>query len=121
MNLSLCRKGKQRCVSVFKIKKKAVVKNKEKLSCFTFSEEAKPVLFDLFTRYPPDDCETGEKMDGKLGGNKDKVRGKTKNDDFFCRPIMTKAEIKKKMEALTSAVENNPKLKQVFKHFNNLQ
>lgn len=104
-------KGKQRRVSVFKNKTKADKKKKENLTCFTFSEEAKLVLRDVFTRYPPDDCEMGEKMVGKLGGNTNKIR--RKKDDIFSRPVMSKAEIEKKVESLTSTVENVPKLKQI--------
>lgn len=112
----MCRKGDQRRVSVFKNKTKADIKKKENLTCFTFSEEAKLVLQDMFTRYPPDDCEMGEKMVGKLGGNTDKIR--RKKDDIFSRPLMNKAEIEKKVESLASAVENVPKLKQVLRYYN---
>lgn len=114
----MCRKGDQRRVSVFKNKTKADIKKKENLTCFTFSEEAKLVLQDMFTRYPPDDCEMGEEMVGKLGGNTDKIR--RKKDDIFSRPLMSKAEIEKKVESLASAVENVPKLKQVLRYYNKL-
>lgn len=86
---------------------------KEKLSCFTFSEESKAVLQDLFMRYPPEDHDIGEEK-VKVGGNTDKL--KRKKDDIFSRPDLSKADIKKKAESLVYRVNNVSTLKQVFRH-----
>lgn len=100
----------QRRVSVFKTKVKSGTMKKEKLTCFTFSEESKVVLQDLFTRYPPDDHDIGEDT-VKLGGNNDKL--KRKKDDIFSRPDLSKADIKMKAESLASRVNNVSTLKQI--------
>lgn len=86
-------------------------KGKENLPSLTFSEGSKLVLQDLFTLYPPDDGEPGEKLDAKQSGKTDKMRGK--RDDIFCKPSMNKAEIAKKMESLTSKIEKDINLRQV--------
>lgn len=89
---------------------------KEKLPCFTFSEESQLVLQDLFSRYPPDDHDIGEEK-VKLGGNTEKL--KRKKDDIFCRPDLSKADIKKKAESLASRVNSVSTLKQVLRYNNN--
>ncbi|KAM7497850.1 hypothetical protein LguiA_022264 [Lonicera macranthoides] len=105
-------RGNQRRVSVYKTKRKVdSMKGKENLTSFTFSEEAKEVLWDLFSRYPPDDCEVGKEMVGKQSGKSKKIRGK--KDDFFSRPSMSNSEIAKKVESLASRVETVPKLRQI--------
>lgn len=114
MNLSLFRRGNQRRVSVYKTKRKVdSMKGKENLTSFAFSEEAKEVLWDLFSRYPPDDREVGKEMVGKQSGKSKKIRGK--KDDFFSRPSMSNAEIAKKVESLLSRVQTVPKLRQVVR------
>ncbi|KAK9266485.1 hypothetical protein L1049_001691 [Liquidambar formosana] len=105
-------RGNQRRVSVSKTKKKVDnMKGKESLPSLTFSEEAKEVLQDLFTRYPPDDGEVDEEMIGKHSGKADKKRAK--KDDIFCKPIMNKAEIAKKLELLASKIEKAPNLRKI--------
>ncbi|KAA8524176.1 hypothetical protein F0562_010392 [Nyssa sinensis] len=105
-------RGNQRCVSVYKTKRKVdKEKGKENLNSFTFSEEAKEVLGDLFTQYPPDDQQVGEEIVGKNSGKSDKIRGK--NDDIFRKPSMNKAEIAKKVESLASRVEKAANLRQI--------
>lgn len=86
-------------------------KGKESLPLFTFSEGSKLVLQDLFTHYPPDDGEPGEKLFSNHGGQNDKIRGK--RDDIFCKPSMSKAEIAKKVESLASRIEEDANLRQV--------
>uniref|UniRef100_A0A5B7AJQ7 Putative ATP-dependent RNA helicase DHX36 n=1 Tax=Davidia involucrata TaxID=16924 RepID=A0A5B7AJQ7_DAVIN len=103
-------RGNQRRVSVYKSKAK-VEKGEENLNSFTFSEEAKEVLQDLFIRYPPDDQEVSEEMFGKHSGKTDKIQ--VKKDDIFRKPSMNKAEIAKKVESLASRVEKAANLRQI--------
>ncbi|CAN4084548.1 unnamed protein product [Withania somnifera] len=105
-------RGDQRRISVFKTKQNMdTLKGKDVLTCFKFSEEAKYVLQDLFTQYPPDDGETSEQVVGKHSKKVDKLRGK--KDDMFCRPAMIKSEIARRVEALSSRIENTPNLRQI--------
>ncbi|KAH9770542.1 RNA helicase [Citrus sinensis] len=105
-------RGKQRRVSVYKSKKRVETdKGKENLPSLTFSEGSKLVLQDLFTHYPPDDGEPGEKLDANQSRKSDKTRGK--RDDIFCKPKMSKAEIAMKVESLTSRIEKDANLRQI--------
>lgn len=79
------------------------------------SEEAKDVSLNLFTQYPPYDCGSGDKMATKFVGRTNKRR---KTDPFFERPLMSKFEIRRKVELLASKLANDPKLKQVMRYFN---
>ncbi|KAM7495013.1 hypothetical protein LguiB_029622 [Lonicera macranthoides] len=117
---SLCRKrgmkskstgkGDQRRLSVYNGKTSVATKKNDKVtSFFTFSEEAKYALHDLFTRYPPDDHDMSEKIDDKHIVK----REKRKMDDFFCKPSINKAQIAKKEASLISEVKKNPKLRQI--------
>lgn len=108
----LCRLGKDRRVSVQKIKKKSDTDNGfENLPHFTFSEETKWVLGDLFAHYPPGDGDLWE----MVGENSDTTteKPKQKHDDIFSRPSMTKTEIATRVEALSSRINNVSNLKQV--------
>lgn len=87
------------------------LEGKDALSFFKFSGEAKDVLQDLFTKYPPDNGETSEQVVGKHSKKVDKYRGK--KDDVFCKPAMNKSEIAKRAESLASRIENTPNLRQV--------
>ncbi|KAK4355822.1 hypothetical protein RND71_024793 [Anisodus tanguticus] len=105
-------RGDQRRISIFKTKNNMdTLKGKDVLSSFKFSEEAKDVLQDLFTRYPPDDGETSEQVVGKHSKKVDKLRGK--KDDMFSKPAMNKSEIAKRVESLASRIENTPNLRQI--------
>ncbi|KAH9705941.1 RNA helicase [Citrus sinensis] len=105
-------RGKQRRVSVCKSKKRVETdKGKEILPSLTFSEGSKLVLQDLFTHYPPDDGEPGEKLDANQSRKSDKTRGK--RVDIFCKPKMSKAEIAMKVESLTSRIEKDANLRQI--------
>ncbi|KAK7320435.1 hypothetical protein VNO77_29902 [Canavalia gladiata] len=103
--------GKERRVTVQKIKKKVEGNNGfESLPHFTFSEEARWVLGNLFADYPPGDGNLWE----KIGENSDTTnKTKQKKDDIFSRPSMTKAEIARKVEALASRMNNVSNLKQI--------
>ncbi|KAH7533694.1 hypothetical protein FEM48_Zijuj04G0158700 [Ziziphus jujuba var. spinosa] len=101
--------SKQRHVRVYKVRKK--VTESQNLYNLSFSDEAKEVLRNLFTHYPPDDGEEGKEMDGKNG---EKVYDLyQKRDGMFCKPLMSKAEIAKKLESLASRMENVLYLRQI--------
>ncbi|XP_027940431.1 DExH-box ATP-dependent RNA helicase DExH6 isoform X1 [Vigna unguiculata] len=105
--------GNDRRVSVQKIKKKSDTDNGfRNLPHFTFSEEAKWVLGDLFAHYPPGDGDLWE----MVGENSDSTAEKTKQkqDDIFSRPSMSKNEIAKRLEALSSRINKVPNLKQII-------
>ncbi|XP_027331218.1 DExH-box ATP-dependent RNA helicase DExH6 isoform X2 [Abrus precatorius] len=104
--------GKDRRVSVQKIKKKVDTNNGfERLPQFTFSEESKWVLGDLFSHYPPGDGNLWE----IIGENSDTIeKTKQKKDDMFGRPSMTKAEIARKLEALASRMNSVSNLRQII-------
>ncbi|RVW31184.1 DExH-box ATP-dependent RNA helicase DExH6 [Vitis vinifera] len=104
-------RGSQRRVSVYKTKKKVDTKKEEGNPYLNFSEEAKEVLLDLFTRYPPDDTEMVTQMVENGSGKTEKIWGK--KDDIFGRPSMNKAEIAKKVELLASRIEEDPHLRQI--------
>lgn len=110
--LTLCRLGNQRRVTVYKTKGKVdTSQGKENLPPFAFSKEAKEVLQELFTQYPPDDRE-GEEIGRKHSETAKRVRENT--HDFFFKPSMDKAEIAKRVKSLASRVENSPDLRQVL-------
>ncbi|KAG5053297.1 hypothetical protein JHK87_005495 [Glycine soja] len=105
--------GKERRVCVQKMKKKVDTDNGfGSLPQFTFSGEAKWVLGDLFAHYPPGDGNSWE----MVGENSDTATDRTKQrpDDIFSRPSMTKAEIARRLEALTSRMNNVSNLKQII-------
>ncbi|XP_047180818.1 DExH-box ATP-dependent RNA helicase DExH6-like [Vigna umbellata] len=105
--------GKDRRVSVQKIKKKSDTDNGfANIPRFTFSEEAKWVLGDLFAHYPPGDGDLWE----MVGENSDSTADKTKQkqDDIFSRPSMSKTEIARRLEALSSRINKVSNLKQII-------
>ncbi|KAK6116331.1 hypothetical protein DH2020_049958 [Rehmannia glutinosa] len=104
-------KGQQRRISVYKTKKEIPVKEKERLVSFTFSEQSKAVLQDLFSRYPPNDVEMTENKIGESSGTTYKVRAH--RDDIFCKPAMTRTEIANKVESLASRIEKTPHLRKI--------
>ncbi|CAN0897445.1 DExH-box ATP-dependent RNA helicase DExH6 [Linum grandiflorum] len=102
--------GIDRRVSVYKTPKKGEGKGKnEQLSCFTFSEESQMILHDLFSRYPPEDEELGTRLIQQNRGKAEKQRGR---DSMFCLPLLSKEEIRKKLELLSSRVQNDPNFRQ---------
>ncbi|XP_022863988.1 DExH-box ATP-dependent RNA helicase DExH6-like isoform X1 [Olea europaea var. sylvestris] len=103
--------GDNRRVSVYKTKKEVGKQGKENLVSFRFSAEAKDVLQDLFSRYPPDDVEMSENNVGESSGRTDIVQ--PRKDDIFCKPAMTKSEIESQVVSLASRIENSPYLRQI--------
>lgn len=106
-------RGDQRCLSVYKIKKKAKTnKGSDDLPSLTFSKEAQDVLQDIFMQYPPEDGEEGKEMVGEASA---KVRKVFRwGDDIFSKPFMSKEVIAEKVESLAYKVENDAKLRQVI-------
>ncbi|XP_057469455.1 DExH-box ATP-dependent RNA helicase DExH6-like [Actinidia eriantha] len=103
--------GNQRRLSLYKNKKKVdTTKEKENLTSFTFSEEARGVLQNLFTQYPPDDQE-GDEIVAKHRRRTENLR--YNRDDIFNRPLMCQGEIAKKVGSLASRVEKSPDLRQI--------
>ncbi|EXB53675.1 putative ATP-dependent RNA helicase YTHDC2 [Morus notabilis] len=105
-------RGNQRCVAVFKNKKKAEDnKELEGVTSLSFSKEAELVLQDLFTRFPPEEGEEGQATVGGISGKIPNVH--RWRDDMFCRPLMSKEQIAKKVESLASKIKNDAQLRQV--------
>lgn len=109
----LHRRGDQRCLSAYKIKKKAKTnKGSDDLPSLIFSKEAQDVLQDIFMQYPPEDGEEGKEMAGEASA---KVRKVFRwGDDIFSKPFMSKEVIAEKVESLAYKVENDAKLRQVL-------
>lgn len=101
--------GCRRCISVYK-RRVSGKQTRKNITRFTLSEKAKDVSLNLFTRYPPYDCGSGDKMAGKFVG---KTNRRRKTDPFFSRPLMSKLDIRRKVEILNSKLANDPKLKQI--------
>lgn len=78
----------------------------------TFSEATKNVLRDLFTRYPPGDGELAPAT--HRNRNSKTAKGQVKHDNSFCKPSMDKDEIAKKVDLLTSRLNEAAHLRQVL-------
>lgn len=79
---------------------------------FTFSEESKRTLGDLFAHFPPGDGNLKDIV-GENKGSTDNARHK--HSDIFSKPSMTKDEITQKLEVVTSRRETLSDLKEVKK------
>ncbi|KAL3633801.1 hypothetical protein CASFOL_022563 [Castilleja foliolosa] len=104
-------KGQNRRLSIYKNKKTTLGQDKEKINSFSFSEESKAALQDLFSRYPPNDVEMTENKLGESCGKRHKVRAD--KDDIFSKPTMSPSEIASKVESLASRIERTPNLRQI--------
>ncbi|KAF5744051.1 ATP-dependent RNA helicase DHX36-like isoform X1 [Tripterygium wilfordii] len=105
-------KGNQRRVSVFKTMKQVGAKRaKERLKYFKFSEEAKVVLQDLFTQYPPDDGLIANTVGSHGGGKRETVQGHCEN--IFSKPSLSKEGIENKREVLASKMKKATNLRQI--------
>nr|XP_017252149.1 PREDICTED: DExH-box ATP-dependent RNA helicase DExH6-like isoform X2 [Daucus carota subsp. sativus] len=102
--------GRGRRITVYKRRVRAKKIRENNITRFTLSEEAKDVSLNLFTRYPPYDCGSGDKMVGKFVEKTSRRQGP---DPFFSRPLMSKFDIKRKVELLTNKLESDPKLKKI--------
>jgi hypothetical protein len=82
----------------------------KKLKCVSFPPEAKAVLHDLFTRYPPCDGDTtGTSLGIYTTGN---VNSNWK-DDFFKKPHMTKHDIENNVVSLSSRLKKERHFREV--------
>ncbi|CAO2166535.1 unnamed protein product [Urochloa humidicola] len=104
--------GDKRRLSVYK-RSKQKEPEEEGPSHLRFSEEARHVLQDLFTHYPPDE---GADLNGDANRNSsDKAANiKWKTDGAFCRPAMSKPDITKKVEMLASKIEGSAQLSKIM-------
>ncbi|CAI8586746.1 unnamed protein product [Vicia faba] len=103
--------GKERRLSIRKVTKKGGDDNQfGSLPFFTFSEESKRALGDLFAHFPPGDGNLQDIV-GESSGRIDNTRHK--GADIFSRPSMTKDEITRKMDALNSRRESASDLKEI--------
>ncbi|CAE5956729.1 unnamed protein product [Arabidopsis arenosa] len=73
------------------------------------SKQAKAVLHDLFTRYPPCDGDTTGTSLGIYTGN---VHSNWK-DDFFKKPQLTKNDIQNKVASLSSRLEKEKRFREI--------
>ncbi|CAH2038738.1 unnamed protein product [Thlaspi arvense] len=86
--------------------------SRKKLKCVSFPPEAKPVLQELFTLYPPCDGDTtGTSLGIYTGhfGNRRKWK-----DDFFDRNQMNKSYFRNKAASLRSKLANDKSLREIF-------
>uniref|UniRef100_A0A0D9V650 Uncharacterized protein n=1 Tax=Leersia perrieri TaxID=77586 RepID=A0A0D9V650_9ORYZ len=94
--------AERRCLSVYKRKQKQGPETEERPSHLGFSVEARNVLQDLFTHYPPDDAELNGHTITNSSGKAAKIQWKP--DGAFCRPALRKPDILKKVEMLASKI-----------------
>lgn len=92
-----------------KFQKGGAIRKSQKLKCVSFPPEAKAVLHDLFTRYPPCDGDTTGTSLGIYTGN---VHSNWK-DDFFKKPQLTKNDIQNKVASLSSRLEKEKRFREV--------
>lgn len=106
-------RGKERCVSVYKSTRNTGSANKMKNGTyFTFSEESKVALQQLFSNYPPEEGDLGaNELVRKNSLTTDKIHAH--RDDIFCKPSMSKAEITKKVELLHGRIERDSNFQQI--------
>ncbi|KAK2431476.1 DExH-box ATP-dependent RNA helicase DExH6 [Trifolium repens] len=84
----------------------------ESLPHFTFSEESKRALGDLFAYFPPGDGNLKDLI-GENSGKAHNARRYT--DDIFSSPSMTKDEITRRLEAVASRRETVSGLREITK------
>ncbi|XP_072951101.1 DExH-box ATP-dependent RNA helicase DExH6 isoform X1 [Typha angustifolia] len=103
--------GERRRLSVFKSKRKPLPdkKDEETVTCLSFSEEARNVIRELFTHYPPDDGELSELRNS----NQKAAKVQFRQDKSFCKPSMGKSDIAKKVKLLASKINESAQLRKV--------
>nr|CAB3478416.1 unnamed protein product [Digitaria exilis] len=106
--------GEQRCVSVYKCKKKQKPDMKKGPNHLGFSEEARHVLQDLFTHYPPDDADLNGDPNRNFIDKAANIKWKT--DSPFSKPTMSKLDITKKVEMLASKINGNAQLRKIMEN-----
>ncbi|XP_003567152.2 DExH-box ATP-dependent RNA helicase DExH6 [Brachypodium distachyon] len=103
--------AERRCLSVYKRKQTQGPDKEEGPSKLGFSEEARNVLQDLFTHYPPTDAELNGEAVKNSSDKAAKIQWKT--DSAFCRPVMHKHDIAKKVEILASKINESRQLRKI--------
>ncbi|GJM88939.1 hypothetical protein PR202_ga05522 [Eleusine coracana subsp. coracana] len=100
--------GKQRYLSVKKQKKRP--DTEQGPNHFGFSEEARDVLQELFTHYPPDDAHSNGDAVRSSSYKDTNIKWK---DSAFCMPAMRRPDIAKKIEMLTSKLNGSPQFRKL--------
>uniref|UniRef100_J3L4G1 RNA helicase n=2 Tax=Oryza brachyantha TaxID=4533 RepID=J3L4G1_ORYBR len=103
--------GERRCLSVYKRKQNQSSEMEEGPSLLGFSGEARNVLQDLFTHYPPVDAELNGHTVRKASDKATKIQWTP--DGAFCRPALRKPDILKKVEMLASKVNKSDQLRKI--------
>lgn len=119
-------KGDQRRLTIFKRAPRPSVSDRrnkttygngdadeKKLKRVSFPSEAKPVLQELFTRYPPCDGDTTGTSLGIYTGRSSGKQRKWK-DDFFGKPQMNKDDIQSRAASLSSRLANDKDFREIF-------
>ncbi|KAK3120042.1 hypothetical protein QOZ80_9AG0680360 [Eleusine coracana subsp. coracana] len=78
-----------------------------------FSDEAKHVLHELFTHYPPD---VAELNGNAVRDSSAKVANFRWRDSAFCRPAMRKTDIAKEVEMFTCKMNESPQLRKIVEN-----
>ncbi|XP_031505555.1 DExH-box ATP-dependent RNA helicase DExH6 isoform X2 [Nymphaea colorata] len=103
-------RGQHRRVSVFKALQKKAEKNDTGSIALTFSDDTQSVLRDLFAHYPPGDDESFEEIKSFCSKNERRQRN---YDTSFCKPIMSKRDIKRKLDLFASRIKESPQLRKI--------
>ncbi|XP_042387566.1 DExH-box ATP-dependent RNA helicase DExH6-like [Zingiber officinale] len=106
-------RGERRCLSVYKNKKEnASIKKEEFTTYLQFSEDTKNILQDLFMHYPPEDMDLSEDA---VRNTREKIGNRQwKQDATFSKPSISKSDIAKKVEELSSRISNSAELGKVI-------
>ncbi|KAL8160936.1 hypothetical protein V2J09_012425 [Rumex salicifolius] len=104
-------KGADRTVFLRKLQKMKTKSLKDKIRFLKFSEESKEVLLNLFMQYPPG--QDGLKQLKLNGCSRMKKKTSNKWDDTFCKPMMKREDISKKVKALSLRVKNDKDLSKI--------
>ncbi|XP_042392741.1 DExH-box ATP-dependent RNA helicase DExH6-like [Zingiber officinale] len=106
-------RGERRCLSVYKNKKEnASIKKEEFTTYLQFSEDTKNILQDLFMHYPPEDMDLS---DDAVRNTREKIGNRQwKQDATFSKPSISKSDIAKKVEELSSRISNSAELGKVI-------
>ncbi|KAK9052590.1 hypothetical protein SSX86_029219 [Deinandra increscens subsp. villosa] len=94
-----------------KPKKLKKTKANSSITSFTFSEDGKTVLRDFFSDYPPGDDGEAEKT--AVISSKNTRNMQMKTSDIFCKPLLKKQRLSKKLKSVVARMQSDPKLKQI--------
>lgn len=93
-------------------KENASIKKEEFTAYLQFSEDTKNILQDLFMHYPPEDMDLSEDA---IRNTREKIGNQRwKQDTTFSKQSISKSEIAKKVEELSSRISNSAELGKVI-------